>query len=111
MNKKPKKKKRPEKVKIGYKEYSIVYSDQLTDYVQIYEPSVQGKILINDALIHIFNHSYENDTKNTLLHEIIHGICNMEAIDMEERDVINLTNCLLLFLKENPTALNYIVED
>lgn len=109
--KKEPKKQAPKKIKIGYKYYDVIYTDSLSSFINIYEPGVQGRIFYTDSQIFILNHKDERNTKNTLLHEIIHAILNMEAIEMEERDVINLANGIHTFLKENQKTVEYIIND
>ena len=90
------------KVKIGWKEFRIVYDD-ITDP----EDSL-GWIAYSEGVIHIKNAS---DHGITLLHEILHGIFKYMAVERDEALVQALSMNLWNVFKDNPELLDYFKQE
>ena len=70
-----------------------------------------GRGSTKDNLI-LINESMPNDAKlNTLLHEIIHMIAAMSAIELTETTISVLTNVLFSFIRENKQVVNEIIKE
>ena len=90
-----------EKIKIGWKEYDIRYSDD----------TIMGETNEERELYGVIDHDYmnidvtsgygEEIQGSTLIHEVLHGIDKMYAIDLIESDVTALANGIYTVLKDN----------
>jgi len=51
-----------------------------------------------------------DETRETLLHEVIHGIAYASAVDLSERKVRALTRALYSVLRDNPDLVAYLTQ-
>lgn len=66
------------KLKIGYKEYTIVKKQEIIELPD----ECYGKINYDDEIIEIATKYNQNQQNQSFLHELIHGI--LEKLDMHE---------------------------
>lgn len=89
-----------DKIKIGWKEYEIKHTEPscilVDDTVERY-----GEIDFENLVININSQVSKEEQKNTLIHEILHGIENMYGIELGEDKVDRLGNALYTVLKDN----------
>ena len=89
------------KVKIGYKEYEIIKKNEVIEL-----PSeCYGKIDYNREVIEISTKFSQKQQKQTLLHEIIHGIfekLDMYELEKDEKVVNQLSKELYMLIIDNP---------
>ena len=118
LNKTKEEMKKPNKIKIGYRDINIKYSqpdfiaDTLTDCFGQYD-NRKGLIEIQESLPN-------QKLVNTLLHEISHAIIDISGLnqsgaplekdDDEEIVVHQFTNYFLAMCRDNPWLLDYIKE-
>ena len=93
------------KVKVGYKTYKIdKYEHQVNHAHYGFTDHVKGLIAISEPLS-----KDDAERKNTLLHEVLHGICYVYNIGLEheeeERIVTTIANGLIQVLQDNPKLL------
>ena len=93
-----------EKIKIGWREYEIVI-DPIIDANRTH-----GEIVYQQNRITISPSQSDEETKECLVHEIIHGILyNMGNENVSDENFINgLTENLYQVIKDNPDFLKYI---
>lgn len=95
----------PEKIKIGWKEYTIEHAD--TREMLIINGGVcYGEIEYDDQVIRLNKNYGDEQKKATLIHEILHGISNMYTLDMTEDLITKLANALYIVMKDNPNLFN-----
>ena len=88
----------PTTVKIGYKDYAIEQLNNLDDgSVLLY-----GQIHYNKEVIELQKTYTHNQKLCTLIHEIIHGVDDMNDIGLKENQVIKLAKGLYQVIKDNP---------
>jgi Zn-dependent peptidase ImmA (M78 family) len=61
-----------------------------------------GYLLYEDQRIAIDNTKHKEHQESTLLHEIIHAIVFMQAIELKEKDIERLEAGLYQVIKDNP---------
>ncbi|WP_339063579.1 hypothetical protein [Tepidibacillus marianensis] len=88
------------KVKIG----CFVYDVQEVKSVNKYEPR-KGEIDYFERVIKIDEDMCEQDKKETLIHEIIHGIDEFMGIGLGEEQVKKLGHGLAMMLLDNPDII------
>lgn len=67
-----------------------------------------GEIDHNLQRIRIKPNRAPDETRETLLHEVIHGIAYASAVDLSERKVRALTRALYAVLRENPDLVAFL---
>ena len=101
---------RPDKIKIGYREYKLEEWKQTVASAN----EAQGQLFSKEGVI-----GYTADEKgvshaNTLIHEILHAIVyqwNMELDEKTEEHIVNgITNGLTTVLVDNPKLIDYFKE-
>lgn len=101
--------KKPSTVKIGPLEININYSEH-NDLIKLYEPTVQGKYIPEEHSIYLMDHELNPEqTKLTLLHEVVHAIDQVMNTGLAEEQVIVLTHGIMMTLKDNKEFTNYIL--
>jgi len=96
----------PEKVKIGWREYTITQGEHRSDDCG---NDVLGSIAYERNEIFIYENQNHDNKAVTLLHEIIHGIFFLSgrADDMRNEPLIEcLSENLYQVIKENPEMFN-----
>lgn len=93
----------PDKVKIGYKEYSIKFVDYP---ILVNGKECYGSIDYNDCVIKINSTFSQTQQEATFWHEVVHGIDDMHlGGKLEELDTELFSKGLYMFLKDNPELL------
>lgn len=90
-----------DQVKIGYSTYQIVE----VECVNKFEPR-KGEINFFERQIRIDRNLAPQDKKETLLHEIIHGIEEFMGMELEEDQVRTLGAGLAMIFRDNPNLLS-----
>jgi hypothetical protein len=98
----------PEYIKIGYKKYKVRNLDKnVGDLCQAF-----GATSHNESLIFSDDTRDERENLNTLVHEVLHGVCFVFSLGKskeEEEQIVNLlANGLVGVLIDNPELLEYI---
>lgn len=89
-----------EQIKIGHLIYRIVEVESVNKF----EPR-KGEIDYYQRQIRIDKDMTEQDKKETLLHEIIHGIDDLMGIELDESQTRKLGVGLTTVIQDNPTLL------
>lgn len=89
-----------EKVKIGCFTYEVVS----VDIVNKFNPS-KGEIDYIKKIIKLDETMTESDRRETILHEVIHGIDHFLEIELEEEQVRKIGRGLAMVLLDNPNLL------
>ena len=89
-----------EKVKIGCFKYDVVEVKSVNKL----EPR-KGEIDFLQRVIRIDSDMTPQDKKETLLHEIVHGVDEFMTIKLEEEQVKKLGAALAMVLMDNPGLL------
>lgn len=93
-----------EKIKIGFEDYTISYSDSVKDFDHM------GKILYLQRVIYIDNSLTPRQKANTLLHEILHGIStDYLETELSEKQVEVLTNMLSTVIIDNEKIMKDLI--
>ena len=92
---------RIESIKIGWKNYKIVYTDE-----ELYEDGekILGSVNCDAAKIIIETRHGEDSSKVTLIHEVIHAMDDMYNVGLEEWQVEALSNAIYTTIKDNNIA-------
>jgi len=69
-----------------------------------------GLIEHNRQRIRVKHNLAPDETRETLLHEVIHGVASAAAVDLSERKVRALSRVLYATLRENPELVTYLTE-
>lgn len=88
-------------VKIGYLKYQVVEVESVNKF----EPR-KGEIDLYQRQIRIDKDMTDQDKRETLLHEIIHGLDEFIGIDLEESQVRKLGAGLATVFEDNPELLS-----
>lgn len=98
----------PKIVKIGALDYKIIESSLVHDLPEMYK---MGEIDYTDSKIYIDTELHNRVKRNTLLHEIVHGMLN-DSGHLVERDNEGLVSALAgqlhSLIRENPSLIEYI---
>ncbi len=89
------------KLKIGYKEYTIVKKQEVIDLPD----ECYGRIDYDDEIIEISIKYNQNQQNQTFLHELIHGILDkldMHELRKDEKVVNQLSKELYKVILDNP---------
>lgn len=97
--------KKTNKIKIGFREYELIFSD---DLYLINEAC--GTIDEWPAEIKIFSLFDKQEQAAVLLHELLHGVEYFTGHDLGEEKIDGIANTLFLIFKENPHVLKFINE-
>lgn len=92
----------PKKVQILHKTYDIEYHQEILDGDGVKE-GILGCILFQAQVIKIHK-SHPDEMEETLVHEVLHGICKVLCLDdkdSEETYVNMLSKGLLTVIKQN----------
>ena len=89
----------PQVIRIIGKDYAVQYEDRLNTGTNM----AHGHIDFEKALIRLNPSSQEaQGQRQTLLHEIIHGICDAFDFDLDEGPVDKLATGLFAVIQDNP---------
>lgn len=89
-----------DRIKIGWKEYRVSVVEP--DHSLILDgKECCGTINFDSSTIHLNGLMSNEENKNTLIHEILHGIEDMYGIELGEDKVDRLGNALFTILKDN----------
>jgi len=99
---------KPKSIKIGDFNIEVIYSGIFNNIIDTYMPSAQGKYVASDSVMHIFEHKNEDMTKNTILHEVLHGIDIFMNTKLNEDQIIGIANGLMSTVKENKNTFKYL---
>ena len=88
-----------ETIIIGYKTYTIEKREGSEAYDE--GQKYLGLIQYNQNKIYLNNILQDDDEKETLLHEVLHGLSNMYDLDLDEELVTRLSKALYITLKQN----------
>jgi hypothetical protein len=100
----------PDKIRIAGKDYAVTYTDKLNNGVNI----CLGHIDYDKATIEIEPNCQERQTMNqTLLHEILHGICNHYKLDINDNEdtIDKLANGFYMVIADNPEMFEADTQD
>jgi hypothetical protein len=86
------------KIKIGYANYEVLE----VECVNKFEPR-KGEIDLFNRQIRIDRNMTTEDKRETLLHEIIHGLDEFMKIELDEDQVRKLGAGLAMVLEDNPS--------
>lgn len=93
----------PNKVKIGYKDYTVNKVDgEVTEGNTV----CYGVIHYDDGIIDISKKYSEDQQKCALIHECIHGIDDVFDIGLSEKQTEKMGKGLYGFMKDNPNIFN-----
>ena len=98
---------RPDKIKIGYREYKLEEWKQTVASAN----EAQGQFFAKEGIIGYTDEEKGVSHANTLLHEIIHAVVyqwNIDVGEKEETIVNGLTNGLTTVLVDNPKLMDYL---
>jgi hypothetical protein len=105
----------PASVQIGARRYSI---SQDADAVRATEHRIQssgiyGAIDHRDLSIVLAPDQAEGQLRDTLLHEVLHGVMAITGggVDDEEELVLRITPTLLDTLRRNPELVTYLMDE
>jgi hypothetical protein len=99
---------KPSKVKIGWQIYTITWLDEVKDDKG---KRLYGQIIDDECTIQMEDkESSLERKKETLLHEIIHGIDNFANLSLTERQVTVLANMLFEIDKDNKDVTDWIFD-
>lgn len=94
------------KVKIGWKEYAVKYLEPQETLIANAD-ECYGIILYEKKEIHI-NKEYDDERKKeTLIHEVLHGIEDMYHIELGEETVTRLSQAIYTVLKDNHLVITH----
>lgn len=99
-----------DKVKIGYKTFDVIPWDEESNKVSGSRRSL-GETHFGPSQIFVDTTGKGEETANTLLHEILHGIYhiyNIQQGDEEERVVNTFANGMIQVFQDNPDLLTYL---
>jgi hypothetical protein len=97
----------PEKIKIGYKEYTIKFVDYP---ILVNGKECYGSIDYNECVIKINNTFNQIQQEATFWHEVIHGIDDMHlAGKLEEIDTELFAKGLYMVFKDNPDIFKEVI--
>lgn len=68
-----------------------------------------GQILYDESVIEYSLDQSEESLKNTTLHEIIHGISEEYALDLDERQVTCIANAFMALATDNPDYIEWLM--
>lgn len=91
------------KVKIGHRTFKVVEVECVDKH-----ESLAGQINYYDSVIKIDSGLDKDHKKETLLHEIIHGVEDFMNLDLEENEVQQLGRGLMMVIKDNPRLLEVL---
>lgn len=89
----------PESVSILFKKYRIGYENHMRDE--------KGDVLYGQMdyiaqTITLNKDAGEEQTRSTLLHEIVHGLDDLYSIGLKEKQVEKLGTALYMLVRDNP---------
>ena len=87
----------PDRVKIG----GLVYDVNQTEYLRL-GSDYGGEILLRELVINIRESLNENVKKRSLLHEVIHAICDNLGYGHDEQKIDMFTGALFALIVDNP---------
>lgn len=88
------------KIKIGYKDYDIDYRESDSTLLDDFD-TCYGQIFYQLNKIIINSEFNEMIQKETLIHEVLHGIDDFYNVGLEEVQVQILAKAILTLLKDN----------
>lgn len=94
----------PKTVKIGWKTYTVEVVPSDKELV-IENDVCYGHIDYDHALIRIAGKYPAAQQKATLLHEIVHGVVDLQNLDLNEDEVTRLANGLYGVFVDNGTQM------
>ena len=97
---------KPKKIKILSHQYDV----EIVDKVYL-GPTYYGNILYKQALIEIRDDLSYQQTKETLLHEVLHGIDDCMSIDLTEDQISGISQGLMSVFVDNPKFTNYLTSN
>lgn len=99
--------KKPDKIKIGDLRYKIQFCNDIysaNDHRKLY-----GEIDYKTQVIKIDKTSTQERIKNTLLHEVIHGLNDGYVLDIEEKTIDLLATSLINLIIDNKKFFEYLL--
>ena len=87
----------PKKITFMSYVYKVVHESKSTA-----EDGAFGTLDHMEQEIRLFAHNPPNRMQETLLHEVVHLVCDFIHLELEENDVARLSHGLYHALKENP---------
>jgi len=98
-----------DKIKIGYRTYSIEKNDRVWNK----QTESYGQFLSKEGIICMSSEEDSISQANTLIHEMLHGTVYQWGLDSalddkEERVVNTLANGLTTVFRDNPWLMNFI---
>ena len=95
------------KVKIGHKTYALKQSN-----VGLTGEGLLGSIRYTEAVIEYRDNTTPSEVVDTIIHEILHGICRVQLYDAEraneEEIVTQVANGLTQVMKDNPKLFDQL---
>lgn len=102
----------PKKVKIGPFKYTVEHLMELRDADDINR--LHGRHNGTYKTIEVWARQAEDMKKETFIHECLHGIIDIAGLDlkgMEEGVVTALSPVIMMWMKDNPKAMEWIIKD
>ena len=90
-----------DKIKIGWKEYEVEISEPVQSDLYINTDECYGRIDWDKQRIYLSDKNSELQNRDTLIHEVLHGIENMYSIDLGEDNVTKLASAIATVLHDN----------
>lgn len=72
---------------------------------------LNGEVNVDKQVIRIASGQGFEGERETLLHEVIHIVEKLFAVDLEEEQVKVLSNALFNVLRDNPKFVSYLLEE
>lgn len=90
--------------KVGYEIFELVYVPKL-----LYKKEqLRGLINIPKSQITISNDQSKNSSKQTLIHEVIHGMESVYNLPMDEEFTDKLATAFMTFIQDNPVLIDHL---
>ncbi|MER2061395.1 MAG: BC1881 family protein [Aerococcus urinaeequi] len=90
-----------DKVKIGYRTYDV----QEVPVVDIHD-TLKGNINFVDQVIKVSDFMTDDDKRETLIHEVLHGVEEFMGLDIPEEHIKQLGRGLAMVIADNPGIFN-----
>lgn len=96
--------KRPDKVRVFGRDFSIVYSTELQGMKEL------GLTQYNDAVVNVRDNQLPLEEADTILHEFIHVIDFLMSLELTEKQVACVSKGLIGIIQDNPDFGKFIIQ-
>ena len=98
------------KAKVGGQHLKILYSGNASNSIMTYEPRVQGKYIPEENTVHVFEHTNDEQTRNTLLHELLHAVDIFMGTNLNEEQIVAMTNGIFMLIEDNKPLMKELLK-